>query len=58
MDIVEITGTELSELLRELRAIVREREGAVRTLRVAIDVDCVKFKVNGGIWSPGYGQRA
>lgn len=57
MDIVEITGAELSELLRILRRVVAERDRAVHTVRVAVDGDGFKLKVNEGTWTSGYGRR-
>jgi len=57
MDIITARGTELSDLLHVLRTIVAEHAEAVHTLRIAIDGDEVKFKVNEGIWSPGFGSR-
>lgn len=55
MKIIKITGTELSELLRTLRAELREDRGAIHTLRVATDNGEFKLKVNEGMWTPGYG---
>lgn len=55
--IVEVTGTELSELLRVLRSELRESRAAIHTVRVAVDADRVMVKFNEGTWSRAYGNQ-
>ena len=59
MNVVEITGSELSELLRHLRSELRESDTAIHTLRVALDVNgaMVMVKFNEGMWSVPFGRR-
>jgi hypothetical protein len=53
MDIITIEGIALQDLFYALRRF-DESKVNVHTLRVARDVDEVKFKINEGVWSPGY----
>jgi len=48
MDIITLEGRALRDLLEDVE------QGVVHTVRIARDVDSVKFKVNEGAWSPGY----
>ena len=50
MDIITLEGKSLRDLLAELTYDL----AGVHTVRVASDGDGVKFKVNEGMWSPGY----
>jgi hypothetical protein len=43
-----------TELMHALKAA--EKRGGIRKMRVKIEGDKVKFKVNEGIWSPPYGE--
>ena len=52
MDIITIEGEALSALLAGLD--VRFGGRAPYRLRVAYDVDGVKFKLDEGVWSPPY----
>lgn len=49
MDIITIEGAALADLIDALSTTERPRR-----LRVAIDVDGLKLKVDEGIWSPPY----
>jgi hypothetical protein len=51
MDIITIEGDALQHLLEELGV---SSIGRPSRLRVAHDVDGVKFKVGEGMWSPPY----
>ena len=53
MDIITIEGDALRDLLDEL-AYVDVREGRPYRLRVARDVDGIKYKLDEGIWTPPY----
>jgi hypothetical protein len=59
MQIVTVTGTELSELLRTLRSALRtdQNRDAIHTLQVAVYTDGIRFKFNEGAWSRGYLDR-
>lgn len=50
MDIITIEGDALADLLRE----IYEGQRDPNRLRVAIDVDGVKYKLDEGMWSPPY----
>jgi len=50
MEIITVSGTVLDVLLSRIEA----RDGHPHTVRVALDGDGVKVKVNGGEWSPSY----
>lgn len=50
----EVTGVQLQELYAELR--FADITG-LRKLRVYVDGDNLKFKVNEYIWSPPYGKK-
>ncbi len=50
----EITGSELQQLYAELR--FADKSG-LRKLRVYVDGDSLKFKVNEFIWSPPFGSK-
>lgn len=50
----EITGNELQQLYAELR--FADKSG-LRKLRVYVDGDSLKFKVNEFIWSPPFGNK-
>jgi hypothetical protein len=49
--IIEINGTELQQLIYELT-----QNRKAYKLRVSVDGDTVKFKMNSGMWSPPMGH--
>lgn len=51
MDVYLITGNELAMLLGSAGC-----RADIYSLRVAIDDGGVKFKLNGGTWSPAFGK--
>jgi hypothetical protein len=53
MHIIEIDGEELNSLL----ATLRSKKISPHKLRVTLDGDTVKFKVNEYMWSPPMGHR-
>lgn len=53
--IVIVKGDDLASLIDFMEAITTGRERAYQ-LRVTIDNDQVKLKVNGSTWTPGYGE--
>lgn len=53
--IVIVKGDDLASLVDFMEAITTGRERAYQ-LRVTIDGDQVKLKVNGSTWTPGYGE--
>jgi hypothetical protein len=52
MHIVTLEGRALADLFAELGVTPTD----VHTVRVAVDGDTVKTKVNEGMWTPGYPQ--
>ncbi len=50
MNVIKLSGADL-EILRPILA-----DNSVHTLRVAIDKDGLKIKVNSGMWSPALGR--
>jgi hypothetical protein len=57
MDIITIETDNLHTLRDYLASIVECIDNGAAQVQIATDVDGAKFKVNGGIWSPGIGQR-
>jgi hypothetical protein len=55
VQVVEVTGSELSGLLRLLRSELRESGGAVHTFRVSVQGGGVMFKFNEGGWTHVFG---
>jgi hypothetical protein len=53
--IIEVLGADLREVLNFFSDREPGRDEVYR-LRVAVDGESVKFKVNGGIWSPPLGH--
>lgn len=51
----EITGTELQELYSAMR--FADKKLGLRKIRVYVDGDHLKFKVNEFVWSPPYGKK-
>lgn len=54
MRTVKIEGNALDHLLASLAEL--NNAGKIHTLRVAVDDEGAKFKVNEGVWSPGIGE--
>lgn len=54
--IIKVEGEELESLLRMLSVDPIARVFNIRSLRFAIDGDCVKVKINHGVWSPPLGK--
>lgn len=55
MKIIELTGSEITELQNALNP-ENTRSGTVYSVRVSVEGENVKFKVNGGMWSPPMGH--
>lgn len=51
MDIITIEGDALNALMADLEVPTRDRP---HRMRVALDVDGVKYKLDEGMWSPPY----
>lgn len=54
MHIIQLTPAEARNLLAELQAA--DSKSNLRSLRVCVEGDHAKFKVNEWIWSPPLGQ--
>ena len=50
--IIKVTDKQLAMLL----SAFTENASEIRTLRFAIEGECVKVKINGGTWSPPIGE--
>jgi len=57
MDFIELTAQEARDLQAELNSADANSPGGIRKLRVAIEGDRVKFKINEHTWSPPLGQK-
>jgi hypothetical protein len=56
--IVILEGQELKHFLDYMERITQAGTPAVYSLRVTVDGDQVKLKVNQATWTPGYGELA
>jgi hypothetical protein len=56
METVILTGEDLA-WFKMLCSDMETHGGTVHILQVGIDDEGVKFKVNGGVWTPGKGKR-
>ena len=57
MNIVMFEGHDLVDEMRRVRSILAKVvAGGLHTLRYAVDSDGHKFKLNEGMWTPGYGD--
>lgn len=54
MNITLIEGTDLAALVRTLNAA--SKDGRLHSLRISQEGTEVKYKVNGGMWTPPIGR--
>lgn len=56
MHIIQLSKSEAAQLLRELTNADKDARSGLWSLRVAVEGDTVKFKINEFTWSPGIGK--
>ncbi|HPE52972.1 MAG TPA: hypothetical protein PK852_02535 [Mesotoga prima] len=52
---IELNPYDARDLMNALRS--QEKNGGIRKLRIAIEAEGVKFKINENMWSPPMGKE-